>query len=219
MNHRSNTPTAPANEKPTSPSAPYRSRHVRTYRFEAQGVDPWAVLPLMQTIIEQVKRHSAGRLERTWPMECELVLHFESFEHSPTPEFGHPWSHQIDDELHIGFGWRCVKTITPDGDEIDEDAAQSERWDAEAIASLRAGAAPALRYVQVDGTAADVVEAIANEWDRDRGALISVKVEDRDGLRTVIRMDDGVTDEQLDDLVGRLRQVAKHIRVGREQNA
>ena len=103
------------------------SPRTRLYRLEAEGVEPWAVLPLMQLITETLRKHSGDKLTRYAPLECMLTMHFEAFEQSVAPEFEGDWLQAVDRELAIGFAWRCVETSLPNGEVMDEDAMQRQR--------------------------------------------------------------------------------------------
>jgi len=117
------TTTAPI-AADTTPQDRYRWR---TYQFEVQGVDPWAVVPLVKRVRELVAHHGAGELEYEWDTEVEVQIKFKARETTEEPKFAYPWGNQMDDELMLGFGWRCLLTTFADGSTIDETEAAAQR--------------------------------------------------------------------------------------------
>ena len=102
MNDRSNTVDQPATE---AQPAEAKRRIQRRYKFEAPGVEPWAVPALIKLVTDRAVAASEGRLERE-AIEVEVTIYFEAFESEPEPQFGWQWGvHHVDPDRTMGFGW------------------------------------------------------------------------------------------------------------------
>ncbi len=117
---------APKHPDRAAPTSEDQNRW-RTYLFELEGVEPWAVVPLVKRVRELVEFHSDGDLEYEYDTEVEVQIRFKTVERTEEPKYGLPWGKVLDEELMLGSGWRCIRTTFADGSTIDETEAAAQR--------------------------------------------------------------------------------------------